>query len=364
MQELVTILVAFGSALLAGLAILSTQRLHGGLTHDSHSGVQKIHETPTPRVGGLAVLFGCIAGGFAVPTHVQDLWWLFCLAAIPAFAFGLAEDLTKRVGVKARLLATIVAGLCFSLVTGYRIEEVGVPGLDWLFSFGAFSLVFTAFSIGGIANAINIIDGVNGLASGSSIIILTGYALVAWQVGDTVILGLCMVLCGALLGFFVLNFPMGRLFLGDAGAYTTGFLLAAFAVALPLRNAELSPLMGLLALSYPVVETVVSVHRRLVRLGTHPGQADRLHLHSLVYRGKARRLALRLGVPQLRNALAGLICMLIPLASSLTLVLVAQNTSLVILGLVPVTVLYLGLYRRVSLISGLRMKTRLAPRST
>lgn len=347
---------AWLSSLLMAMIIVTTQRLHGHFTHDNHAGVQKLHETPTPRIGGVAMFFGAVVGGINLPSQVQWLWWMICLAAIPAFVFGLVEDLTKRVSVKMRLIATICSGLIFSILTDYQIRDVDLPGADWLLSFGVPSLLFTAFAIGGIANAINIIDGVNGLASGASIIILSGFAVVAWQVGDSTILGICLVTIGSLGGFFMLNFPLGRIFLGDAGAYTTGFILAALAVALPERNAELSPLIGLLALSYPVTETMVSIHRRTVRAGTHPGQPDRLHLHSLVYRSRARRLAHKIGAPQLRNALTGFLMMGLPLLSSALMVLFGQSTRWVMVSIAIVALVYLVIYRRVALLS-----LRLAP---
>jgi UDP-N-acetylmuramyl pentapeptide phosphotransferase/UDP-N-acetylglucosamine-1-phosphate transferase len=228
---------------------------------------------------------------------------------------------------------------------------VDLPGVDWLLSFGLPSLLFTAFAIGGIANAINIIDGVHGLASGSAILILSGFALVAWQVGDTQILGIALVSIGSLAGFFLLNFPMGRIFLGDAGAYTVGFLLAVLAVMLPARNAELSPLIGLLALAYPVTETLVSIHRRMVRKGAHPGRPDRLHLHSLIYRSRARRLAQSLDSPHLRNALSGLLMMGLPLLSSGLMVMFGKDTGWTLSSLVAMVVVYLTIYRKVALLN-------------
>lgn len=341
---------ALVASLLLTLIIVITQRLHGHLTHDSHAGVQKLHAAPVPRIGGVAVLFGAFIGGINLPHDAEWLWLLIGLAAIPAFVFGLIEDLTKRVSVKMRLMATICSGLIFSILTDYQIREVDLPGADWLLAIPLLSLLFTAFAIGGIANAINIIDGVHGLASGASILILSGFALVAWQVGDAEILAIALVTIGSLAGFFLLNFPLGRIFLGDAGAYTVGFILSVIAVMLPARNAEISPLIGLLALSYPVTETFVSIHRRLVRAGTHPGQPDRLHLHSLIYRSRARRLAQGLGTPHLRNALAGLLMLGLPLLSSTLVVLFWHDTRLVLLSIAVVALIYLAIYRKVALL--------------
>ena len=356
-------LIALLASMLTAIVIVATQRIHGHLTLDGHAGVQKLHAAPTPRVDGLALLAGFVIGGINLPEAQKWVWWLSCLAVCPAFLFGLAEDVTKRVGVRTRLLATICAGLIFCLLTGYQITRVDLPGADWLLSFWLPSHLFTAVAIGGIANAINIIDGVNGLASGTSIIILSGFAVVAAQVGDLEIVGLCLVGAGALAGFFFLNFPMGRLFLGDAGAYSTGFILAAIAVALPERNPEVSPLIGLLALSYPVTETMVSIHRRLSREGTNPGQADRLHLHSLVYRSRAKRLAQILGMPQLRNSLTGLMLMGLPLLSSGLMVLTHDSTPATLASILCVSLVYLAIYRKVALLSRFGKLAREARRS-
>ena len=344
---------AFIASVFAAITIVSTKRLHGHLTLDIHPGVQKLHIAPTPRVGGVALFLGAIVGGAFLPAGTQWLWLMICISALPAFTFGLIEDLTKRVGVKVRLLATICAGLMFCILTGYQITRVDVPGVDLLLSFWLPSLLFTAFAIGGIANAINIIDGVNGLAAGTSIIILSGFALIAWQFEDMEILGACVVAIGALVGFFLLNFPTGRLFLGDAGAYTIGFILAVIAVALPQRNPDLSPLIGLLALAYPVMETMISILRRIAREGSHPGQPDRLHLHSLVFRSRAKRLAQAIGAPHLRNPLTSLLLMGLPLLSVVLMVLFGRNTLLIWASIAVVALIYVTVYRKVALLAPL-----------
>lgn len=338
------------ASLLVARIIVATQQLHGHFTHDHHPGVQKLHAVPTPRIGGVALFFGAVVGGINLPAEAQWLWWMICLAALPAFVFGLIEDLTKQVSVKMRLIATICSGLIFSILTDYQIRETDLPGVDWALSYWLVSFLFTAFAMGGSANAINIIDGVNGLASGTSIIIMGGFALVAWQMGDVQILGICLVSMGSLTGFFLLNFPWGRIFLGDAGAYVSGFILAAVAVALPLRNPALSPLIGLLGLSYPVTETMVSIHRRMKREGTHPGQPDRLHLHSLIYRSRARRLAAKLDAPNLRNAAAGFLMLSLPLLSSGLMVMFGKQTAGIWASLAVVVLAYLLVYRKVALL--------------
>lgn len=341
------VLFAFSTSLLIAIVIVSTQRFHGHLTLDSHAGVQKMHMAPTPRIGGLALMCGALAGGISVLAEMQDLWWMIALSA---FAFGLIEDLTKRAGAKTRLLATIVLGLIFCLLTSHQITRVDVSGLDGLFALWLPSLLLTAFSIGAISNAINIIDGVNGLASGTAIIIFSGFAVVSWQVGDMEITGVCLVSAGALASFFLMNFPMGKIFLSDPRAYVAGFILAAISVALPARNPELSPLIGLLALSYPVTETMVSIHRRMKLEGTDPGQPERLDLHTLIYRSRALRLVQLLSVPHWRNAIAGLIMIGLSLGSVAVMLIFKGNSFGLAVGVFVFGLPYMVIYRQVAIV--------------
>lgn len=343
-------LIAFCTSLTLSGLIIATKSLHGRFTLDSDRGVQKLHRRPTPRVGGVTLAAGCMAGGWALTEEAAIFSAALYAASIPAFMSGLLEDLTKRVGAGPRLLATILAGGIFVHLTGYAITVVNLPLADQILEIPGFSFVFTAFAIGGIANAINIIDGVNGLSGGTAVVALGTFGLIAGMAGDQTLVAVCLVAIGALCGFLALNFPGGRLFMGDAGAYGTGFVLATIAVALPQRNAEVSPLIGLLVLAYPVAETMVSIRRRTARAGTHAGQADRLHLHSLVYRSQARRLAELLGRPHLRNPLTAVLVWWLPLLSAGLALLCWQSTGLVLAAVINVTVGYLLHYRRVALL--------------
>src|SRR6218665_3793837 len=92
-----SIFVALAISLLVAVILVVTQKFHGKLTIDGHSGVQKVHSRPTPRVGGVAVVAGAVIGGLLLPPAAAQLWLLIAVSAIPAFASGLIEDLTKRV---------------------------------------------------------------------------------------------------------------------------------------------------------------------------------------------------------------------------------------------------------------------------
>ncbi len=347
-------LLAFVAALVVSFVLITTKSVHGRFTLDCVAGAQKIHSGSVPRVGGVAVVLGACAGGLLL-SPASELWWMLAASALPAFALGLAEDVTKVVGVKLRLLATVCAGVTFSLATGYSIHNLGIAPLDVVLGLPLVAVAFTGFAVGGVTNAFNIIDGCNGLAAGTALILFAAFAAIAYKVGDVQLLGATLVGMSAVAGFFVVNFPMGKLFLGDAGAYSIGFLLAAIAVALPARNPDVSPLIGLLVLIYPVSETIYSVVRRMKRGGGAIGQPDRLHLHSLIY--KALHTVIDTSV--LRNSASSVLLWGLPLISAVMAVAVARgDAELVLLA----TVVNIALYRAAYSIAGFAARRASAPR--
>ncbi len=288
-------LLAAAIAFLACYVIIRSERLHKRFSHDAtETGPQKFHATPTARVGGLALACALAASilvigwsGWLRESAVDGLS-LLALAAIPAFAGGFGEDVTKRVGVLARLMLTAAAGVIASLLVGATLDRVDVPGIDMLLQWPIFAIAFTAFAVGGVANAINIIDGYHGLVGGYAILVLAALAFVSFQVGDPVVLSASLAMGGALLGFLVWNYPKGRIFMGDSGAYLLGFWLAELSVLLVARNPDVSPWFPMALLAYPVFETFFSIYRRKFLRGTSPGRADAMHLHQLIYRRVVR----------------------------------------------------------------------------
>ncbi len=193
--------IAFLTSLLITLLVIRYQHLHAHVTADHDlDGVQKFHATPVPRVGGVGVFLGVLGGLLAKawvddPVAAPNLVLLAC--AVPAFGAGLVEDLTKRVGVRERLMATAFSALLGGYFLGAWLTRLDIPGLDSL-------LHPPTLRVGWDAIAVTIIS-------------LLGLAYVADQVGDR------LVLVGAIAGFLVWNYPNGLIFLGDGGAYCVGF---------------------------------------------------------------------------------------------------------------------------------------------
>lgn len=292
-----TLFAAAVSFLLCAFLIAS-ERWHSRYSHDIvGAGPQKFHTTPVPRIGGIAI--ACAIGLTLLGLDAADLlmtdsvygFALLALAALPAFAGGLAEDLTKKVGVLPRLLLTMTAGVLASLLTGATLVSLDVPGLDELLQWSPLiAIAFTAFAVAGVANAINIIDGYNGLASGFALLALCALAWVAFKVSDQVVLLASLTMLGAVLGFFCWNWPSGRIFMGDGGAYLIGFWLAELGVLLVVRNPEVSPWFPMAVMIYPIWETLFSMYRRKVLRGKETGSPDSEHFHQLIFQVLSRRV--------------------------------------------------------------------------
>jgi UDP-N-acetylmuramyl pentapeptide phosphotransferase/UDP-N-acetylglucosamine-1-phosphate transferase len=291
------LLMALAVSFAICLLIVATERWHGRFSLDSDTGgVQKVHKKSVPRTGGLALCAGVLAAACfnafdATGAGAEFGMGMFMLliAAIPAFVSGMLEDITKAVTPKRRLTA-ILASACLAIwLLGASLPRVDVWGLDGMLVFIPFSMAITVFAVAGITNSINIIDGFHGVAGITVVIILTGMGFIAWRAGDTLVLQLAATTIGATIGFLMLNYPTGRLFMGDGGAYFLGFLAAEIAVLMIWRNPAINAWQILAIYAYPVIEVLFSIYRRTMIYGTRAGAPDRLHLHSLFYRRCARQ---------------------------------------------------------------------------
>lgn len=269
-----------------GLILLSDWHDH---LHDHDlSGPQKMHEHPVPRVGGIGIFAGTLLGllGLGQVLGESSHAWLmgFGLAALPAFGSGIWEDLTKQVSPRQRLVfAALSATLAFAWA-GARVDHAGLPGLDALLALLPVAVLFTLFCVAGMVNAVNIIDGFNGLASMVCCFMLAALAYVGWRADDLLVTGMALSILASTLGFFIWNFPRGRIFLGDGGAYFLGFAVAALAAMLTHRNHEVAGLLPLAVVAYPVFELAFSMYRRKFIHRTSLTAPDAGHLHTLIYR--------------------------------------------------------------------------------
>lgn len=342
-------LLSFAVSFGVGYLTLRFEHLHGRFTGDIASrGSHKIHRSAVSRIGGVSIFVGWVVS-LAASSYYNQLApetiviWLVCL--LPAFLGGLAEDLTKRVPPVTRLLAAFLsAGLAYTLL-GAAVSRIDLVGLDTLLLLPAVAFLFTCFAVGGVAHAINIIDGLNGLASGVCLVALLALGYVAFQVGDWEIVLMCGLGAGAILGFRVWNYPSGRIFCGDGGAYFLGAYVAILSALLVNRHADVSAWFPFLLVLYPVWETVFSAYRRRVLRGRPASTADKLHMHTLFYKrvkhpldgGKARSR---------RNSDASVSMMLFASGSALPAVLWWSDGTFLLAAAFAYVIVYLAIYRR------------------
>jgi UDP-N-acetylmuramyl pentapeptide phosphotransferase/UDP-N-acetylglucosamine-1-phosphate transferase len=274
-------LIGFLVTLVVGVVIIRTQGWHGSWTHDSHEGVQKFHKQPTPRIGGLAIFFGVLVAVILAEEGVKALFLQVLIASLIPFFAGFMEDVTRRVSIRNRLLASVVGSLGAIFLTGHYLHYVDIPALDFLMNWWPVGVFVTIIAITGLTNAINILDGFNGLAMGAALVILFSLGLIGFRTNDFLVVNLCLILFLSILGLFFLNYPLGKIFLGDGGAYFIGFFIAWISLLLPVRNSNVSPWASLLACAYPVVEVLYSMARRM-SVRKSAGHPDNLHLHTLI----------------------------------------------------------------------------------
>jgi UDP-N-acetylmuramyl pentapeptide phosphotransferase/UDP-N-acetylglucosamine-1-phosphate transferase len=234
---------------------------------------QNYHTDSTPRAGGIGIILGMYL------LMLFPLGFKFIIPLTLAFISGILEDFHHSVSPKVRLLLQLLAAFSAIWFTHSVITYLGL-GISMPYWLG---VLFSAFAIVGMMNAINIIDGFNGLASGMILLILLSFALISYKQNDMEILMIILSTAGATLGFFILNFPKGKIFLGDGGAYLLGFIVAIIGIFLASKYETVSPWYILAVFIYPVWEVLFSIMRKLY-IGNSPMQPDSYHLHMLIYR--------------------------------------------------------------------------------
>lgn len=338
-------------------AIVGSQRWHGKLSHDHDlGGVQKVHTAAVPRIGGIGVVAGMLFALWAYTlvfpgqidaSQLAQILLLLC-ASIPAFLAGIVEDFTKRVSVRMRLAATVASSLLASVMLGATVDELNIWGLDSLLAYAPIAIVVTAIVVAGAANAVNIIDGFNGLSSSTIILMAAGLGALGWQYDDSLVLTLAALGAGAACGFFLVNYPAGKLFLGDGGAYFLGFWVAEMAVLLLTRHPEINAWQVLGVCAYPIIEVLFSIYRRRFIQNVSPGAPDALHLHTLIFRRVVFKHVRRDPARSWKRN-AGVMCFISPMVAlciGATVYLGESVSSAIALVMIQLA-LYLAVYGRV-----------------
>lgn len=259
---------------------LKSAKWHGKWTADGATGIQKIHGGIVPRIGGLSILLALFSISIISP-HGSYLG-LFLLISFPAFFAGFIEDITKEIRPKYRLFACLFVGF-LAWMNDVAIKSVDISFIDILLNYPIVSLFVTMLVVAALANAINMIDGLNGLSAGYVFVAASVLGVIAQSNNETALSIVSFSIAVSILGFLVFNWPLGRIFLGDGGAYMLGALLAILAISLAQESNAITQTTTLVILSYPAWEISLSMTRRLLNKSSMT-EPDHAHLHSLAYR--------------------------------------------------------------------------------
>ena len=242
-----------------------------------------VHDGEIPKLGGGAIFFAFVSGMAALLYFDQQLVAQFhrellsiLIGTTILFMTGALDD---KVDLNCSLkfgVELLVAALAVSM--GWRVETLILPGAGEL-HLGLFSYPFSMLWMVGVANAFNMIDGLDGLAGGVAVAVLLVSLSIAALFGNQMAPVIAVLLMGAVIGFLRYNLNPASIFMGDSGSLSIGFLLAC----ITLNSASLAPgktafIIPLLLLALPITDTMLAIFRRL-RRGIHPFHADREHIH-------------------------------------------------------------------------------------
>jgi len=253
---------------------------------DDHVSSRKVHGRPIPRLGGVAIAAGFYAPLLALLLTGSAVGDIFYASSRKAIAFlaggaailvlGLYDDI-RGSGAGKKFIAqfAIAGGLYFA---GFRIEQISLPFVQVL-PLGPLSLVFTLLWIVGVINAMNLIDGLDGLAAGVGLFGVTTVFVLAAYRADPIMMLFMAALAGSLLGFLYYNFNPASIFMGDTGAMFLGYVLGVGAIQTSQKSSTaVAILIPIVALGLPITDTLLAMGRRAIR-GRPMFSADRSHIH-------------------------------------------------------------------------------------
>lgn len=270
-------IVAFTISALCTWWLIRRQGTLGLDTPDDH---RKRHDRPVSRLGGAAIFVTLALGFLALAIRLPEVlgeWSAVIAANALVFSIGFIDDL-KPMGAKVKLLGQIGAALVLYSF-GVSIDILSNPLGEGSIDLGWWSLPITVLWLIAIPNIINLIDGMDGLATGFGLFLCLTLTFVGHFAFRPDVVLVAMVMVGALAGFLIFNFPPAKIFLGDGGAYLIGFFVASASLLTSNKGSIIASLLVILvALGIPILDTTFAILRRAIR-GMPIFRADAEHIH-------------------------------------------------------------------------------------
>lgn len=252
------------------------------LNLNEYHNIQRVHKHEVSRLGGLFIyifLLSINIFGFIESKVLFNI----TISAVPFFIISLKEDLFHNTSPTLRLFTMIISCLIFFNINQFIFPFIDFPFLGKLISFYPISLLFFTFSLLVLMNGMNLIDGMNGLFGFTAIFQLCCICILANIFNDIEIIKISLIFLIPLLIFQFFNFPFGRVFIGDFGAYFYGFVIGILILIFFGRQQNIPSWLAVLILFYPCFELLFSYIRKIIKKQS-PLMADDKHLHSLLYK--------------------------------------------------------------------------------
>jgi UDP-GlcNAc:undecaprenyl-phosphate GlcNAc-1-phosphate transferase len=247
----------------------------------SYSSKQRLHHDEVPRLGGLIIFL--FLSFLAFFKFESDLLTLLLISFIPIAFISIKEDFFHNTTPQARILLMIFGCLVFLIFTPSHFPVIDIPFVRQLLNLKFAGFAFFVFSMLVIINGNNLIDGVNGNMGMTNLIQLLVLATLGFEIGDYEFSSLCILFLIPLIIFLLFNFPFGKIFMGDFGAYFYGFTLSGLVIYFFGKYDNLLSWNAALILFYPAMELLFSFVRKKFFQKQSPLIPDAKHLHSLIY---------------------------------------------------------------------------------
>jgi UDP-GlcNAc:undecaprenyl-phosphate GlcNAc-1-phosphate transferase len=242
--------------------------------------VQTLHKKSISRYGGAAIFISLWLISYISDVQEYEFLRAMLLCVAPIFLLGILDDFSVKIPPVVRLLIVFPTAFLSYFFLGTEAYSLNIPIIDDLFEYQIFSVLFICFALAGIVNAFNMIDGINGLVLLFSISVCISTISFGHAAVSNEMLLYFVALFFSMIGIFILNFPLGRIFIGDGGAYFLGGAIAIGVIKIYQEN-SFSPWYVMLMFIYPVTDVIFSFVRRIL-LKKSTIEPDDMHLHHVL----------------------------------------------------------------------------------
>jgi UDP-GlcNAc:undecaprenyl-phosphate GlcNAc-1-phosphate transferase len=323
------------------LFIFLSSKQKKSLFNKKYTSLQRIHIGDIPRLGGLSIYFTILIMLVFFDYSFSKILFKIWLLCLPVALITVLEDIFFIVRPKYRMIGIILSSILLILIIDFKLPIINIIFLiDFFESYPLLLSIILVFCLAIISNGFNMIDGANGILLFTIITILLNLLTISYVVNDIVIYDLSFFLLIILLIQFCINYPFGKIFMGDLGAYVMGLIIGFISILLFGNNLQLRSWLAVLVLFYPAYEVLFTIYRRMY-VNESISQADRYHLHHLIFKYLNR-------FKSLRSSNNIILIILLPLVSFgfiwISIFGIDMNLSLLFTGIIVNIILYNAYY--------------------